>query len=74
VKITWYNNACVRISSTSGANLLCDPWVNPGAILESWFQWPPLPEDLEEKLLSEQCDGIYISHSPSQQPPINRSF
>jgi len=62
VKITWYSNACVRISSASGANILCDPWVNPGAFLGSWFQWPPLPEDLEEKLLSEQCDGIYISH------------
>ena len=62
MKITWYNNACVRISSTSGANILCDPWVNPGAFLGSWFQWPPLPEHFEETLLSEQCDGIYISH------------
>ncbi len=62
VRITWYTNACVRISSSTGANILCDPWVNPGAFLGSWFQWPPLPDNFEEKLLSEPCNGIYISH------------
>jgi UDP-MurNAc hydroxylase len=62
MKVTWYTNACVRISVVSGANILCDPWVNPGAFLGSWFQWPPLPEDFEEQLLSERCDGVYITH------------
>lgn len=62
MKITWYTNACVRISSKSGANILCDPWVNPGAFLGSWFQWPPLPDNFESQLLSEPCNGIYITH------------
>jgi UDP-MurNAc hydroxylase len=62
MKVTWYTNACVRISVVSGANILCDPWVNPGAFLGSWFQWPPLPENFENNLLSEPCNGIYISH------------
>lgn len=62
MEITWYTNACVRISASSGANILCDPWVNPGAFLGSWYQWPPLPESLEENLLSEPCSGIYITH------------
>ena len=62
MKITWYTNACVRISSKSGSNVLCDPWVNPGAFLGSWFQWPPLPDDFESQLLRDPCDGIYISH------------
>lgn len=62
MKIKWYTNACVRISANDGTNILCDPWVNPGAFLGSWFQWPPLPEDFGELLLREPCDGIYISH------------
>jgi UDP-MurNAc hydroxylase len=62
MKVTWYTNACVRISVVSGANILCDPWVNPGAFLGSWFQWPPLPANFENELLSEPCNGIYISH------------
>jgi len=62
MKIKWYTNACVRISSEKGTNILCDPWVNPGAFLGSWYHWPPIPEDLEESLLAEPCNGIYISH------------
>lgn len=62
IRITWYTNACVRISSSTGVNILCDPWVNPGAFLGSWFHWPPLPTNFEDTLLSEPCNGIYISH------------
>jgi len=62
VKITWYTNACVRISSSTGANILCDPWLTPGAFLGSWFHWPPLSEDFENILLTEPCNGIYITH------------
>ena len=52
----------MRITSSSGANILCDPWINPGAFLGSWFHWPPLPEDLESLLLTEPCNGVYITH------------
>jgi len=62
MKIEWYTNACVRITAESGANILCDPWVNPGAFLGSWFHWPPLRHDFGEQLLSAPCDGIYITH------------
>lgn len=62
MKIKWYTNACVRISSEAGTNILCDPWVNEGAFLGSWFHWPPIPSNFEEELIEENCDGIYISH------------
>jgi UDP-MurNAc hydroxylase len=62
VKIHWYTNACVRISALSGASIVCDPWVNGGAFLGSWFHWPPIPKNFESALLEEPCDGIYISH------------
>lgn len=52
----------MRISSDSGSNILCDPWINEGAFLGSWFHWPPIDSSFEEALLSEPCDGIYISH------------
>ena len=62
MKIKWYTNACVRIVSDSGHSILCDPWVNGGAFLGSWYHWPPIDSDFERKLLDEPCDGIYISH------------
>ncbi len=62
MKVTYYTNACVRISSSEGANILCDPWVNGGAFLGSWFHWPPITNDLENQLIDAPCDGIYISH------------
>jgi UDP-MurNAc hydroxylase len=62
MKVEWYTNACVRISALNGANIVCDPWVNGGAFLGSWFHWPPIPENLEVSLIKEPCDGIYISH------------
>jgi UDP-MurNAc hydroxylase len=52
----------VRVSNSSGANILCDPWVNGGAFLGSWFHWPPLPTGFEKELIDAPCDGVYISH------------
>jgi UDP-MurNAc hydroxylase len=52
----------VRITAESGLSILCDPWLNEGAFLGSWFHWPPIPKQLENILLEEPCDGIYISH------------
>jgi UDP-MurNAc hydroxylase len=62
MKVSWYSNACVRISSSEGGSILCDPWVNSGANLGSWFHWPPIPEDYQERLLSLELNGIFISH------------
>ena len=62
MKVHWYSNACVRISSKTGSSVLCDPWVNKGAFLGSWFHWPPISADLETSFLEEPCNGIYISH------------
>jgi UDP-MurNAc hydroxylase len=62
VIVEWYTNACVRIVSDSGQSVLCDPWVNPGAFMGSWFQWPPLPDEFKERMLSIPCDAIYVTH------------
>ena len=62
MKIEWYTNACVRVIALNGASIVCDPWVNGGAFLGSWFHWPPISEEFGNSLLKEPCDGIYISH------------
>ena len=62
MRVTWYTNACVRISSSDGSSILCDPWVNSGAFLGSWFHWPPIENGLEKSLLDASCDGIFVSH------------
>ena len=71
MKIKYYSNACVRISSESGTNILCDPWVNAGAFLGSWFHWPPLQDNFYGELINEPCNGIYISHlHPDHYDPL----
>jgi UDP-MurNAc hydroxylase len=62
VKIKWLSNACVIISSEQGGSILCDPWVNQGANLGSWFHWPPIPDDFETFLLNLTLNGVFISH------------
>ena len=62
MRIRWFSNACVLISSNSGGSILCDPWVNPGANLGSWFHCPPVPTDYEDILFGLELDGIFISH------------
>ncbi len=52
----------MRISADNGSNILCDPWTNDGAFLGSWFHWPPVSESLAHELISQPCNGIYISH------------
>lgn len=62
MQIQFFTNACVAIKSDSGSTVICDPWVNEGAFLGSWFHWPPVPENFEELILNYMCDAIYISH------------
>jgi len=62
MRVRWHTNAAVEISSSSGTTILCDPWVNPGAFLGSWFQWPPLPDGFGDYLLQAPFDAVYISH------------
>lgn len=62
MRINWYTNACVRLTSDLGGSILCDPWVNEGAFLGSWFHWPPISDKFATELFENPCDGIYISH------------
>jgi UDP-MurNAc hydroxylase len=62
MRLRWYSNACIQITTLDGTSILCDPWVNPGANLGSWFHWPPIPDDFENHLINSKLDGIFISH------------
>ena len=62
MRIKWFSNACFQITTLNGTSILCDPWVNPGANLGSWFHWPPVPSDFEEQLINSNLNGIFISH------------
>ncbi len=62
MKITWHANACVEVEALDGTNILCDPWVEPGAFLGSWYQWPPLPTSFEDYLMDRRIDAVYVSH------------
>ena len=58
----WFRSAGVGLYSASGSSLLCDPWLNDGALLGSWFHWPPLEGDEHDNVLSMKWDAVYITH------------
>ncbi len=62
MRIKWFSNACVQITTQNGTSILCDPWVTPGANLGSWFHWPPVPGDFGDQLINTEVNGIFISH------------
>ena len=62
MEFEWFRNAGVGFHSALGGSLLCDPWVNDGAMLGSWFHWPPLQGDEHEQLLRTRWDAVYITH------------
>jgi len=62
VEFEWFRSAGVAIHSDRGGSLLCDPWMNDGALLGSWFHWPPLAGDESDRLLSHAWDAVYITH------------
>ncbi len=62
MRVTWFRSASVGVESAKGSRVLCDPWINNGAFIGSWYHWPPLEGWEESALLSTPWDGVYISH------------
>lgn len=62
VEMEWFRSAGVGLYSAAGGSLLCDPWLNDGALLGSWFHWPPLEGDEHDRVLSTKWDAVYITH------------
>jgi UDP-MurNAc hydroxylase len=72
MKVQFFGNASVVITSASGKKVLCDPWFTQGAFLGSWFTWPPNVSQFREELLETKFDFIYISHLHTDH--FDRSF
>lgn len=62
MEFEWFRSAGVGLHSAAGGSLLCDPWLNDGALLGSWFHWPPLEGSEPERILSTNWDAVYITH------------
>ena len=62
MKIEWFRSATVGVSSKTGANILCDPWLTNGAFLGSWYHFPKLEGFEFEEVLSRRWDAVYVSH------------
>ena len=58
----WYRSAGVGLFSKAGGSLLSDPWIHDGALLGSWYHWPPLGGFEKERLLTHPWDAVYVSH------------
>lgn len=62
MKVTWFRSATVGISTNTGKQILCDPWITDGAFIGSWFHFPPILGYEFQELVSRKWDAIYISH------------
>ncbi|MBV1797530.1 MBL fold metallo-hydrolase [Siccirubricoccus sp. G192] len=51
-------HACLNVAA-SKTSLLCDPWLVGSAYWRSWWNYPPVPDGLVERL---KPDFIYITH------------
>ena len=51
-------HACLEVTSNS-KQLLCDPWLVGSAYWRSWWNYPPVPDDLVDTL---KPDFIYLTH------------
>jgi UDP-MurNAc hydroxylase len=55
-------NAGFVLTLRDGRVLVTDPWTSGGAYYGSWYNYPPLPDELLERYSSLLPDWIYISH------------
>jgi L-ascorbate metabolism protein UlaG (beta-lactamase superfamily) len=59
--IQYIANACFLIRLASGKLLLTDPWFE-GPCQQTWWNFPPPPKTLVERVRASAPDWIYISH------------
>lgn len=62
VKVEYVANAGFVLTLSDGRVLLTDPWMSDGAYYGSWYNYPPLSDELRERYTSLRPDWIYISH------------
>jgi UDP-MurNAc hydroxylase len=58
MKFRILGHACLEVTS-GGGQLICDPWLVGSAYWRSWWNYPPVPDNLVEQL---DPDLIYLTH------------
>jgi L-ascorbate metabolism protein UlaG (beta-lactamase superfamily) len=62
MRAEFISNAGFVLTLRDGRVLVTDPWVSGGAYYGSWFNYPPVSDDLLERYASLRPDWIYVSH------------
>jgi len=59
MKLQILSHAGMSLTSSSGSQVVCDPWLIGSTYWRSWFNYPPVEEDL---IASLKPDAIYLTH------------
>lgn len=61
MRLRYIANACFEIRFAGGEVLLTDPWFD-GPCQQTWWNFPPVPDDLKAEVWSRRPTWIYVSH------------
>jgi len=59
MKLQILSHAGMTLTSDSGSQVLCDPWLIGSTYWRSWWNYPPVEDDLVQSL---KPDAIYLTH------------
>jgi UDP-MurNAc hydroxylase len=61
MRVQYIANACFLITLAGGKRLLTDPWFT-GPCQQTWWNFPPVHDDLIAEVRASRPDFLYISH------------
>lgn len=61
MKLRYVANACFLITLAGGKRILTDPWFR-GPCQQTWWNFPPVHERLQQEIRQSRPDFLYISH------------
>ncbi len=59
MKLQILSHAGMTVTSSAGSQLLCDPWLIGSTYWRSWWNYPPVADEL---IASLKPDAIYLTH------------
>ena len=59
MKLQILSHAGMAVTSSAGSQLLCDPWLIGSTYWRSWWNYPPVADEL---IASLKPDAIYLTH------------
>jgi len=62
MKVELIANAGFVVTLADGRTIITDPWLTGGVYHGSWYNFPPVPADVRDRVLAARPTWIYVSH------------